>query len=267
MLCFCRLLYSFSKHSKLIAILLHDHRPRASFYHVPFIWSGNWGTEKSGVPGHRHCLEWWQGWNWVFQHQVPEFCQNSLGSHFRWEIELTRVLFSHVVRRYSPAKEGNIPSPCTRIQEKLPVFYRACFQMRSDLVAKTFFRCWLCSPSFYLIHLGPSGTVWGKAHLGVLNTFPCQAEEKSCTCRIRKLPGGLWPEVNLQSLRAALDPALASMPVAHDFTDAAAYLFAPAHCHESSESAHCSKFQPFNIRAPHIQSLSIYLPCAKCSGK
>jgi len=198
-LCFCRVLHSFSELSKLIAILLHDHRPRGGFYHVHFIWSGNWGTETSGVPSHWHWLEWWQDWNRVFQHRVPEFCQNSLGSHFRWEIELTRVLFSHTVRRYSPAKEGNIPFPCTRIPEKLPVFYRAYFQMRSDLVAKTFFRCWLCSPSVYLIHLGPSGPVWGKAHLGALNTFPCQGEEKSYPCRIRKLSGGLWPEVNLQS--------------------------------------------------------------------
>lgn len=127
--------------------------------------------------------------------------------------------------------------------------------MRSDLVAKTFFRCWLCSPSFLLDSFGPQ--------------WPCLGKGPSGSTQYIRLSGRGYLQNKETSRRAlarsqlavfesSIDPTPAYMLIAHYFTNATAYLFTLAHCHESSESARCSNFQPFNMQAPHIQLLSTY---------
>lgn len=118
-------------------------------------------------------------------------------------------------------------------------------------------------PSTWFIW-APVGPVWGKAHLGALNTFPCQAEEKSCTCRIRKLPRGLWPEVNLQFLKAALDPdtditcllLITSQMLLHIFLPLPWIL-------ETGMLLKCST----NHSTCKQLTYNYWAPCAKCSGE
>lgn len=67
---------------------------------------------------------------------------------------------------------------------------------------------WPCSKVFLslltlltLLQLDSFGPQWfllGKGPSGSAQYIPLSSRGKSCTCKIRKLPRGLWPEVNLQ---------------------------------------------------------------------
>lgn len=164
--------------------------------------------------------------------------------------------WGHTVRRYSPAKEGNIPFSLYLRSKKTACLLLCLLSNEVWPVAKTFFRCWLCSPSFLLPDSfgGPSGPVWERPIWEHSIHSPVR---ESDTCRIRKFPGGLCQKSTCslweQHLIQHRIHAYCSLSI-----NATAYLFTLAHCHESSESARCSNFQPFNMQAPHIQLLSTY---------
>lgn len=262
MLCFCRVLYSFSKHFKLTAILLHDHTPRVKFSPCPFylIWKLRHREVRSPRSSElsRVVVGLETGsCNTGFQ----DFSRILLGSHLRWEMEsITRVLFSHIVRRYSPAKEGNIPFPCTMIWEKLPVFHCACFQMTFDLAAKTFSCCWLCSPSFNLIHLGPSGSCLGKGPSGSAQYIPLSSKGKELHLQNKETSKRALARSQLAVFESSTWSKhwhtclllIISQMLLHIF------LLLPIAMNPLNQHADPIFNQSFNMQAPYIQLLSTY---------
>lgn len=127
-------------------------------------------------------------------------CHNSPGSHLRWEIGDQSWQYYLIILWEGIHQQRNETSlflvqwyKKIFLSSVTPIFrWGMTLQLSLSLTADS-----AHSPPTWFIW-APVGPAWGKAHLGVFNTFPCQAEEKSCTCRIRTLPRGLWPEVSLQ---------------------------------------------------------------------
>lgn len=123
------------------------------------------------------------------------------------------VLSGHTVRRYSSTKEQNIPFPCIMIKDNLSVFCHAYFQIGFDLVAKSgfdlvaksFSHCWLCSLSFSLIHLGPSGPCLGKGPSGSVQYIPLSSRGKELHLQNKETSKRALARSQFAVLRDALD--------------------------------------------------------------
>lgn len=142
-------------------------------------------------------------------------------------MELIMIIFcSHIVRSYSPAKEGNIPFPCTMIQGKTACLLACLF---SDEV-------WPCSWVSLLLltlltllqpdHLGPSGPCLGKGPSGSTQYIPLSSRGKELHLQNKETSKRALARSQLAVFESSTwSRHWHNMPVAYHFTNAAPYIF------------------------------------------
>lgn len=134
--------------------------------------------------------------------------------------------------------------------------------------AKSFSHCWLCSLSFSLIHLGPSGPCLGKGPSGSVQYIPLSSRGKELHLQNKETSKRALARSQFAIFESSTwFGRWQNMPVAYYFVNAATCLFTLAQSHKFSKSVYGSNFQLVIQHVDISHTFVGHLPCVKCSGK